>query len=103
MRGNTKVVIAARNVGDSNDGGDYFEGEVNDALRWLIQYIAKTTLARRIDIAVGRDLGEVYNRVMSGRATRAIEEDALLAEAEALMSRSAEPTDDPEDTYSGPV
>lgn len=99
MRANTKIVIAARNVGDSNDGGDYHEGTVEEGIRWLIQYLGKTTLARRIDIAVGRNLGEVYQRIMSERATKQIDEDELMSQVEAAMARGPQETDDPEDTW----
>lgn len=98
MRGNTNVVWAARNVGDSNDSGQIHEGSVNVMLRWMIRYMGEVTLARRIDIAVGRTYDEVYKRIMSERANKAIEEDELLAEVEALMNR--EP--DEEDDYQGP-
>lgn len=99
MRGNTKVVIAARNIGDSNHGGDTFEGNADEGLKWIIRFVANTTMARRIDIVIGRDFDEVWNRIAGTKINREIAEDDIMSEMEALM---AIPSDDPEDDYKGP-
>lgn len=99
MRANTKIVIAARNIGDSNHGGDTFEGTVEEGIRWIIRFLANVTMARRVDIIVGRDLNEVWNQIAGTKINKQIAEDDLMAEMERLMSL---PTDD-EDNYTGPT
>lgn len=99
MRGDTKIVIAARNVGDSNHGGDTFEGSLNDGFRWLMRFMGEHTMARRIDVSFGRDINEVWNRIAGTKINKEIEEDSIMAEMEQLMSL---PTDD-EDNYTGPT
>lgn len=99
MRGSTKIVIAARNIGDSNHGGDTFEGTVDEGLRWIIRFVANTTMARRIDISIGRDLNEVWNQIAGTKINKQIAEDDIMSEMEQLMSL---PSDD-EDDYKGPA
>ncbi len=99
MRAGTKIVIAARNIGDSNHGGDTFEGTVDEGLRWIIRFIANTTMARRVDICIGRDFNEVWNQIAGTKINKQIAEDDIMSEMEQLMSL---PRDD-EDDYVGPT
>lgn len=82
MKGTTKVFVAARNVGDASHEGDSFEGTVVEAIRWIARFLAEKTLATRIDIAIGRDAKTVENRILSSRAIRAADDEAMLAEIE---------------------
>jgi hypothetical protein len=55
MRATTYVHIAFRNVGDSQDLGQYHEGTVSECILWVAQQIASKSMASRFTIGIGRD------------------------------------------------
>lgn len=55
MRATTHIHIGFRNIGDSQDLGDYSEGTVSECILWLAQKIAKTSMATRFVIGIGRN------------------------------------------------
>lgn len=55
MRATTNIHIAFRNVGDSQDGGEFFEGTVSESILWLAQKLAKTSMATRFVVGMGRN------------------------------------------------
>lgn len=99
MKGDTHVFWAARNVGNSNHETETGNGSVQEFLSWHIKFFARMTLARRIDVAVGRSADEVLNRIAGTKAAREIDDLALQDDIAALMNRA--PVDD--DDYNGPT
>lgn len=56
MKLNTNVVIGFRNIGDSRDQGEIFEGRLEDAMAWLItEHLGKKSIARRFSIQIGNN------------------------------------------------
>lgn len=55
MRATTHVHIAFRNIGDSQDLGQFFEGTVSECILWMAQQIASKSMASRFSIGIGRD------------------------------------------------
>lgn len=101
MRGDTKIFLAARNVGDSNHEGEVWDGPAADVLKDLIRWIGETTIARRIDIAIGRDFESISNRILGTRATNKINEELVADEIAAMLARVENEEPDPEDDYQG--
>lgn len=55
MRSNTIVHIAIRNIGDSNDNGEFFEGQLKDGFLWVAAALGSKAMAKRFAIGIGRD------------------------------------------------
>lgn len=55
MRPNTQIHIAVRNIGDSQDLGDFYVGTLSDSIIWLATKMSTTTMATRIVIGIGRN------------------------------------------------
>lgn len=55
MRATTVIHIAFRNIGDSQDSGDFFEGTVSECILWLATKLAKTSMATRFVVGMGRN------------------------------------------------
>lgn len=54
MKANTQIHAALRNIGDSQDGGQFFEGSLKETIFWLAAKMGETTMASRIVIGIGR-------------------------------------------------
>jgi hypothetical protein len=63
MRATTHVHIAFRNVGDSQDLGQFHEGTVSECILWLAQQIASKSMASRFTIGIGRDKADAARGV----------------------------------------
>lgn len=101
MRPDSKVHIAIVSVGDATHKGELFSGPLTDVIRFLIQYLGKTTMHKRFDIAIAREQDVVIKRLLTDRAQKGITLESIADEMDELMKRA--PTDDPEDDYSGPT
>lgn len=55
MRSNTIVHIAIRNIGDSNDNGEFFEGQLKEGILWLAAALGNKVMQKRFAIGIGRD------------------------------------------------
>ena len=55
MRSNTIVFIAIRNIGDSNDNGEFFEGQLKEGILWLAACLGNKVMQKRFAIGIGRD------------------------------------------------
>lgn len=73
MRADTRIHIAIRNVGDSQDTGQHFEGTTKESLLWLMQQIAKISIADRIAIGIGRDKSGAMKGIQLARGATANE------------------------------
>jgi hypothetical protein len=55
MKSNTIVFIALRNIGDSSDSGELFEGQLKEGILWLAAALGSKSMAKRFAIGIGRD------------------------------------------------
>lgn len=102
MRGDTKVCVGFRNVGDANDEPQYMnEAPLTDVIRVLIQYLGGVTMNKRIEIIVGRDPEYIKKRMEESRAAKAVRLEEFDDQINALMERG--PSDDAEDTWIPPA
>ena len=112
MKSNTTVHIGLRNIGDSNDSGQTFQGSLREGILWLAEQLGQTTMAKRIAIGIGRDdagaraplelmrgnnrlngleLGDELDRLLGGESL-----DEVLEDVEAPHTNGVE---DPRDTW----
>lgn len=54
MKSTTNVWIALRNIGDSQDRGDSFNGTLGESILWMAGKLAKISMAGRIVVGLGR-------------------------------------------------
>lgn len=55
MKANTIVHIALRNIGEANDSGEFFEGQLKEGIMWLAAALGSKSMAKRFAIGIGRD------------------------------------------------
>jgi hypothetical protein len=55
MKSTTNVWIAVRNIGDSQDRGETFNGTLSESILWMAAHLAKTAMAGRIVVGIGRN------------------------------------------------
>lgn len=54
MKSTTNIWIALRNIGDSQDRGDSFNGTLSESILWLATKLRETTMAGRLVMGIGR-------------------------------------------------
>lgn len=54
VKSTTNIWIALRNIGDSQDRGEAFNGTVTESILWMAQKLAKISMAGRIVMGIGR-------------------------------------------------
>lgn len=112
MKSNTIVHIGCRNVGDSSDNGEFFEGPLKDGILWLVSVLGSKSMATRFAIGIGRNkLGAEQGIQVGPRAGR-LEMSELGGALDALLAGDS-PDDvlasvaegatsvDPRDTWQG--
>jgi len=76
MRANTQIHIACRNIGDSQDVGQFFNGTLSESLLWLAGKMSKTSMATRIVIGIGRSKEDAGRGIdVKGAGQSALDED----------------------------
>lgn len=55
MKAGTIVHIGIRNVGDSTDKGEFFEGQLKEGFLWLAAALGSKSMATRFVIGIGRN------------------------------------------------
>lgn len=111
MRPTTITHAGIRNIGDSEDAGQFMEGQLSHVLMWIVESLGKLTLARRVTICLARTREEVEVglTLKKGRNAPSNEMKSILdglianmgmdSEDESSMLSGAMPDRDPEDTY----
>lgn len=54
MKSTTNIHIALRNIGDSQDRGEAFNGTLSESILWMASKLAKISMAGRIVVGIGR-------------------------------------------------
>lgn len=100
MRATTNVIIGFRNIGNAGHDPEYFEGPMKESIVWLAMRFAEHSLARRFQVAVGRDRAEVDIGLglNSTRHTRVTED--IKAMLDGIFD--GDDDDSPEAAQSGP-
>ena len=81
MRANTQIHIALRNIGDSQDTGQFFEGTLSESMLWLATKMSKVSMATRIVVGMGRNKDDAARGIdVKGAGQQALNDDmkALL-------------------------
>ena len=92
MKSNTEVHIAIRNIGDANDAGEFFEGDLKSGIMWLAAALGTKVMAKRIAIGIGRDKAGASAAIELKRSTAGGLTDELSGALDALLDG-----DSPED------
>lgn len=90
MRATTVVHAAFRNIGDSDDAGEHFCGPVKDAIFWLANRLAATSMATRFVIGIGRNREDAEKGIQVPGAGRKIINDNLKSMMDAIFADSSE-------------
>lgn len=104
MRGNTKVCVGFRNIGDAAESPQYMDdAPLTDVIRVIINYLGAVVMNKRVEIVIGRDMEYIRSRFEDSRAAKAVRDEVFDDEIRALMERGPQETDDPEDTWVNPT
>lgn len=63
MKSTTNIWIALRNIGDSQDRGDSFNGTVSESLLWLATKLRDLNMAGRITVGIGRNQADALRGI----------------------------------------
>lgn len=85
MKSNTTVFVAIRNIGDSSDNGELFEGTLKDSIFWLATILGSKTMAKRFAIGIGRDRAGALAAIETKRSATGLVIE-LESELDALMA-----------------
>jgi hypothetical protein len=94
MRANTHTHIAIRNIGDSQDTGEFYSGTVSEAILWVATKISKMSMATRIVIGMGRSKEDAARGIEVLGAGKAALNDDMKAMLESVFA-GGEETDVP--------
>lgn len=112
MRSTTQVVVAFRNVGNSEQAPQIFNGTIRDSIMWLAEQLGTVSMASKIKVCFARNEVEALIGVRDGRApaTPAIRQDfqrmldmAFSDDPEQAIesAKTSEAARDPDDDYKG--
>lgn len=105
MKSNTIVFIAIRNIGDSSDNGEIFEGSLKDGIFWLAAVLGAKTMAKRFAIGIGRDRAGALAAIETKRAATGLiielEDELNKLMADSLDDEPLDDSSDPRDTWAG--
>ena len=97
MRPTTQVHAAIRNVGDSRDKGQFFEGPLRDAMLWIASQLGEVQMATRIQIGVARNRSDVEDAIQIKRSGSAqLTEDLAAMLESVLKDNDSDDEDQPE-------
>jgi hypothetical protein len=54
VKSTTNIHIALRNIGDSQDRGETFNGTLSESILWMAAKLSKLAMAGRIVVGIGR-------------------------------------------------
>ncbi len=78
MRATTPIHIAIRNIGDSQDLGDFHSGTLSECVMWLAQKLSTISMATRIVIGIGRDKEAAGRGIdVKGAGNQAVSQDMM--------------------------
>lgn len=87
MKPTTPFAAAWRNVGDSKSELQTFEGNLQEFTQTLIPWLLAVSMAKRIQIEIGRDLPSIIPRFETARSAAQAERDSLMDEVMAMMAK----------------
>lgn len=87
---NTTVVIGWRNIGDVDSEVNLVEAPLSDVWKQLTHWMVDVTIAKRIDIVVGRNKAEVEQRFTTSRAAKESNKEVFMDEVTAMLERVPE-------------
>ena len=101
MNLNANVYVGVRVIG--TDITEMFDGPLNEILKKLILFLAKSQIKKRIDFSIGYEERHIINWLKSNRAQQRITAEEALDEVAEMMARidagETFMTDDPDDDY----
>jgi hypothetical protein len=86
MRATTQIHIAIRNVGDSQDTGDFHNGTVSECILWVATKISKMSMATRIVIGMGRNREDAARGIDVAGAGKSALNDDMKAMLESVFA-----------------
>lgn len=86
MRATTQVHIAIRNIGDSQDTGQFHQGTVSEAILWMATEISKMSMATRIVVGMGRNKMDAARGIEVIGAGKAALNDDMKAMLESVFA-----------------
>lgn len=101
MRSTTQIHIAIRNVGNSQDTGQFFNGTLSESILWLATKLAETTMASRIVIGIGRSEEDAGKAIDVRNAGRVAVSDNMKAMLDSIFA--ADQKDSPADPSTIPA
>lgn len=93
MKSTTNVFIAVRNIGDSQDQGDCFEGSLAQSILWLAQKLSDISMAGRIVVGIGRNRDDALRGINVKSAGKAILDDDMKAMLDSVFAGNSSEDD----------
>lgn len=92
MRATTQVHIAIRNIGDSQDIGDFYQGTVSESILWVATKLSKMSMATRVVIGMGRNREDAARGIDVHGAGKAALNDDMKAMLESVFAGGTDDT-----------
>lgn len=83
----TTVAIGWRNIGDSESEATVVEAPLHEVWKQLTHWMVDVTIAKRIDIVVGRNKADVLQRFTTSRAAKETSKEEFADEISAMLER----------------
>ncbi len=100
MKLNRKVCIGFRNIGSAADPGEYYEGTLAEAIKWMIQKCQSMTISKRFSIAIARNMDECKIQFESTSRISGI--DTSFSDVLAMLDLQESDDDDSQDDPAQP-
>lgn len=91
-----------RNIGDSQDRGDSFNGTLSESLLWLATKLRDVSMAGRIVMGIGRNQEDALRGIDVKNAGKTAINDDMQAQLDAIFA-GVDAEDDSEESNVGPT
>lgn len=94
MKSTTNIWIAIRNIGDSQDRGDSFNGTLSESILWLATKLRNVSMAGRIVVGIGRTQEDALRGIDVKHAGKSAMNDDMKALLESVFEDIEDSTSD---------
>jgi hypothetical protein len=95
VKSTTNIWIALRNIGDSQDRGDSFNGTLSESILWMAAQLAKISMAGRIVVGIGRSQEDALRGIDVRNAGKTAIDDNIKSMLDGIFIES-DSQDEPE-------
>ncbi len=94
MKSTTNIWIALRNIGDSQDRGESFNGTLSESILWMATKLRNISMAGRIVVGIGRSQEDALRGIDVKNAGKSAIDDDMKSMLDSVFEDDESDSDD---------